>query len=154
MVEKTWQPLVPCEKNSQALVMREMMTMGQLECILILQCSLLIALRKRYFCVVEFILNENREEESLCAMVAKFLNDNKPKILLQTSSMILTFVEFVKCWWNCLGFNPEGTNLRRKKEICSIRQARAIRTFPDAAMQWQPRNVQKKHYAFAELLFC
>ena len=57
--------------------------MGQLECILILQCSLLIALRKRYFCVVEFILNENREEKLLCAMVAKFLDDNKLKMSLK-----------------------------------------------------------------------
>ena len=59
------------------------MTMGQLECILILQCSLLIALRKRYFCIVEFILNENREEELLRAMVAKFLDDNKLKTSLK-----------------------------------------------------------------------
>ena len=87
------------------------MTMGQLECILILQCSLLIALRKRYFCVVEFILNENREEKLLCAMVAKFLDDNKLKMSLKKSEFIL--IKFVKCWRNCLGFKCWGNCLRK-----------------------------------------
>ena len=58
---------------------------------------------------------------------AKFLDDNKPKTSLKkwirtTSSMVLTFIKFVKCWRNCLGFNPERPYLRRrrrKEKICS-----------------------------------
>ena len=43
------------------------------------------------------------------AMVAQFLDDNKPKIhlkskfaLFQTSSILFNFISFVKCWRNFL----------------------------------------------------
>ena len=43
------------------------------------------------------------------AMVAKLLDDNKPKIhlkskfaLFQTSSILFSFIHFVKCWRNFL----------------------------------------------------
>ena len=68
-------------------------------------------------------------------------------VLLQTSSPLLTFIKFVKCWRNCLGLNPEGPYLKRKKRenllTYSIRRKGAIRKFPDAAVQWRLRNVQK-----------
>ena len=54
----------------------------------------------------------NREEKSLrrVAMVAKFLDDNKPKChlksgfaLFQTSSILFNFISCVKCGRNFLG---------------------------------------------------
>ena len=61
-------------------------------------------------------------------------------LLLQTSSLLLTFIKFVKCWRNCVGLIPEGPYLRKKKKkenlfTYSIRQAGAISKFPDAAVQ-------------------
>ena len=53
----------------------------------------------------------NGQEKSLrhVAMVAKGLDDNKPKIhlksklaLFQTSSTLFNFISFVKCWRNFL----------------------------------------------------
>ena len=58
------------------------------------------------------IVDVYRQEKSLrhVAMVAKFLDDNKPKrrlkcgfALFQTSSSLLNFIYFVKCWRNFLG---------------------------------------------------
>ena len=56
-------------------------------------------------------------------MVAKCLDDNKPKIHLkskfavfQTSSILFNFILFVKCWRNFLGLNPKGPYLSLEKE--------------------------------------
>ena len=58
------------------------------------------------------IVDVYREEKSLrrVAMVATFLDVNKPKrhlkcgsALFQTSSSLLNFIYFVKCWRNFLG---------------------------------------------------
>ena len=48
----------------------------------------------------------NREEKLLShvAMVAKFLGVKKSgSALFQTSSILFTFIKFVKCWRNFLG---------------------------------------------------
>ena len=55
----------------------------------------------------------NREEKSLrhVAMVAKFVDDNKPKIhskgeftLFYPSSILFNFIKFVKCWRHFWGW--------------------------------------------------
>ena len=103
--------------------------------------------------------SRNREEKSLrhVPMVAKFLDDHKPKILLksefalfQTQSIFFNFIQFVKCWRNFLGLNPKGPYLSVEKEkenfyvvfTFSIKQAREIRKFHDAVLQRRLRNVQ------------
>ena len=71
--------------------------------------------------------------------------------LFQTSSIIFSFIQFVKCWRNSLGLNPRGPYLSLEKEkenFCavftdSIEQAREIRKFHDAIVQRLLRNAQK-----------
>ena len=62
---------------------------------------------------------------SLChvAMVAKFLDENKPKTslkselaLFQTTPILFNFILFVKCWRNFLGLNPKGPYLSLEKD--------------------------------------
>ena len=64
-----------------------------------------------------------REEKSLrhVAMVAKFLDDNKPKTsreftLFQTPSILFNFNQFVECWQNFLRLNPKVPYLSLEKE--------------------------------------
>ena len=38
-------------------------------------------------------------------------------VLLQTSSRLLTFTKFLKCWRNCLVFNPEESKKKKKRKI-------------------------------------
>ena len=91
--------------------------------------------------------NAHRVEKSLhhIATVAKFLDDNKPKpslksefALFQTSSILFSFIEFVKCWQNFVGLNPKVQYLSLEKEIhnfCGVvftnskGRAREIRKF-------------------------
>ena len=65
----------------------------------------------------------NREEKSLrhVAMVAKFLDDNKPKAF-QTSSIFFNFIEFVKRWRNFLELNSKGPclGLEKEKHFCVV----------------------------------
>ena len=104
----------------------------------------------------------NREEKSLrhVAMVAKFLDDNKPKshlkskfALFQTSSILFNF----KCWQNFLDLIRKTVSEKEKETFCvvftySVKRAREIRKFHVAVVQ--RRNVQKKRDAHAKLLFC
>ena len=64
-----------------------------------------------------------REEKSLrhVAMVAKFLDDIKPKTsreftLFQTPSILFNFNQFVECWQNFLRLNPKVPYLSLEKE--------------------------------------
>ena len=114
-----------------------------------------------------------REEKSIrhFAMVAKFLDDDKPKIhskskfaLFQTSSMLFSFIQFVKCWRNFFGLNPKGPYLSLEKEkepFCtvftySVKRVSEIRKFHVAVVQRLLKNVQrklKKRDVRAKLLF-
>ena len=101
----------------------------------------------------------NGEEKSLrhVAMVATFLDDNKPKIhlksklaLFQTSSTLFNFIWFVKCWRNFLDLIRKDK--KTKKKLCvvftqSIKRAREIKKFHVAGVQRRLRNVQKKRDA-------
>ena len=64
---------------------------------------------------------ESREEKSLrhVAMVAKRLDDNKPKTWVHTVSNFIDLIQFhfkfVKCWRNFLGLNSKV--LKKKKKI-------------------------------------
>ena len=87
-------------------------------------------------------------------MVAKFLDDNKPKIhlksefaLFRTYSVLLNFIQFVI--GEISGVKPERTvfKLRKRKFLCcvtySINQERDIRKFHVAVVQRWLRNIQK-----------
>ena len=71
--------------------------------------------------------------------------------LFQTSSILFSFIQFVKCWRNSLGLNPKGPYLSLEKErenFCavftnSIKWAHEIRKFHLAIVQRLLRNVQK-----------
>ena len=89
-------------------------------------------------------------------MVAKCLDDNKPKIrlkskfaLFQTSSNLFNFIQFVECWRNFL----------EKETVCvaftySVKRAREIRKFQAAlVVQRWLKNVQKKRDTRAKLFF-
>ena len=106
------------------------------------------------YCSPPFTPMVNGEEKSLrhVAMVAIFLDDNKPKIHLKSKfALFQTSFEF----------NPKGPYLSLNKEketFCvvftySIKRAHEIRKFHAAVVQRRLRNVQKKRYARAELLF-
>ena len=97
----------------------------------------------------------NREEKSFrhVAMVAKLLDDNKPKIhviskfaLFQTSSILFNSIHFVKCWQN-----PRGPylSLEREETFCvaftnSVKRAGEIRKFHVAVVQRWLKNVEKE----------
>ena len=97
------------------------------------------------------------------AMVATFLDDNKPKIhlkskfaLFQTSSTLFNFIWLVKCWRNFLDLIRKDK--KTKKKLCvvfthSIKRAREIRKFLVAVVQRRLRNVQKKRDARASCCF-
>ena len=72
-----------------------------------------------------------REEKSLrrVAVVAKFLDDNKPKTsreftLFQTLSILFNFNSFVECWQNFLRLNPKVPYLslenEKKENFCVV----------------------------------
>ena len=71
--------------------------------------------------------------------------------LFQTSPILFSFIQFVKCWRNSLGLNPKGPYLSLEKErenFCavltnSIERAHEIRKFHVAIVQRLLRNVQK-----------
>ena len=71
--------------------------------------------------------------------------------LFQTSSILSSFIQFVKCWRNSLGLNPKGPYLSLEKEketFCavftnSIERVREIRKFHVAIVQRALTNVQK-----------
>ena len=69
--------------------------------------------------------------------------------LFQTSSVLFSFIQFVKCWRNSLCLNAKGPHLSLEKEnFCtvftnSIERAREIRKFHVAVVQRRLRNVQK-----------
>ena len=97
------------------------------------------------------ILYVNREEKSLgyIAMVAKFLNDNKPKIHLK--SKFAQFHLICQMLAKFSGFNLKGPYLSLEKEketFCvvftySIMGAREIRKFHVTVAQRRLRKVQK-----------
>ena len=101
------------------------------------------------------------------AMVAKFLDDNKPKTWICTvpNFIDLSHFQFVKCWRNFLGLNSKGPSLSLEKEqenFCVlftyfIKRRRETSKFHVAVVQRQRRNVKKqkkKRDACAKLLFC
>ena len=71
--------------------------------------------------------------------------------LFQTSSILFSFIQFVKCWRDSLGLNPKGPYLsleKEKEKFCavftnSIERVREIRKFHVAIVQRPLRNVQK-----------
>ena len=69
--------------------------------------------------------------------------------LFQTSSILFSFIQFVKCWLNSLCLNAKGPHLSLEKEnFCtvftnSIERAREIRKFHARVVQRRLRNVQK-----------
>ena len=100
----------------------------------------------------------DRTEKSLrhVAMVAKFLDDNKPKTsLLKWVRTVSSFIDviqfnlFVKYWRNSLGLNPKGPclSLEKKKEnfwdVLTYFVKRVIRKSYVAIMQRLLRNVHK-----------
>ena len=108
-----------------------------------------------------------REKKSLrhVAMVAKFLNDNKPKrhlksgfALFQTSLIFFNFISFVKCWRNFLGWIRKNRSLE-KENFCvvltySIKRARETSMFHVAVVQQRLRNVQKSVMHVQSFYFC
>ena len=97
------------------------------------------------------ILYVNREEKSLgyVAMVAKFLNDNKPKIHLKSKFALFHLICQMLAKFS--GFNLKGPHLSLEKEketFCvvftySIKWACEIRKFHVTVMQRRLRSVQK-----------
>ena len=103
----------------------------------------------------------NREEKSLrhVAMVAKFLDDNKPKTSLKKGiRTVSNFVDFIPFHLICQilatlfqVLNPKGQDLSLQKGkenfyvvfTCSIKWAREIRKFHVAVGQQRLENVQK-----------
>ena len=87
-------------------------------------------------------------------MVATFLDDSKPQIhlnsefaQLQTSSILLNFIQFGKCWRNFLGLNPKGPYLsleekKKRQLLCPVHLLHKARAFHVAGVQRQQRNVQ------------
>ena len=71
--------------------------------------------------------------------------------LFQTSSILFSFIQFVKCWQDSLGLNPKGPYLsleQEKQKFCavftnSIERVREIRKFHVAIVQRALTNVQK-----------
>ena len=71
--------------------------------------------------------------------------------LFQTSSILFSFIQFVKCWRDSLGLNPKGPYLsleKEKEKFCavftnSIERVREIRKFHVAIVQRALTNVQK-----------
>jgi len=102
-------------------------------------------------------------------VVAKFLDDSKPKIHLKRVFALFQVFDLIKfhsarqCWGNFLGLNPKGPYLSSEKEnvcavfTCSIKQAREIRKFHVSVVHRRLRNVQKsvmhvQSYCFAKKL--
>ena len=91
-------------------------------------------------------------------MVAKCLDDNKPKIHLKSEFALFQNFKISKFHLIChmltkfSGFNPKGpypTLEKEKETICvvftySVKRARKIRKFHVAVVQRRLRNVQKK----------
>ena len=83
-------------------------------------------------------------------MVAKFLNDNKSKrylnsrfALLQTSSIIYNFIQFVTCWRNFLGWIRKArTSMFRKRKFLCCAHLLYWKFHVAVVQQWL-RNVQK-----------
>ena len=103
-------------------------------------------------------LHTRNREKSLhhVAVVAKFLDDNKPNkslkslfTLFQTSPILFNLISFGKSWRNLL-WDRIYRYLSLEKEsdnFCvaftySIKQAREIRKFHVIVVQWRQRNVQ------------
>ena len=71
--------------------------------------------------------------------------------LFQTSSILFSFIQFVKCWRDSLGLNPKGPYLsleKEKEKFCSvftnsIERVREIRKFHVGMVQRALTNVQK-----------
>ena len=101
-------------------------------------------------------------------MVAKFLDDSKPKrhltsgfALFQTSSILFNFTLFCQMLAKFSGLNPKGPYVSLEKEkqnFCVllsyyIKRAREIRKFHVAVVQQRLRNVQKCMDAGAKKFF-
>ena len=116
----------------------------------------------------------NREEKSSrhVAIVAKFLDDNKPKTSLKkwirTVSNFIDLVQFLfylsnkvgEILWGGGGLNLKGPylSLKKKKNLCvvftySLKQAREISNFHVEVVQRRQRNVEKSkmHVLFSLL---
>ena len=82
--------------------------------------------------------------------------------LFQTSSILFSFIQFVKCWRNSLGLNPKGPYLSLEKErenFCavftnSIERKHESRKFHIAISATTAKKCTKKRDARAKLLFC
>ena len=68
-------------------------------------------------------------------------------VLLQTSSILFNFIQFVKCWRNYPGVNPKGPYVSLKKNCLyltyAIKRAPEISKFHIAVVQLRLKNVQK-----------
>ena len=83
-------------------------------------------------------------------MVAKFLDDNKPKTsLIKWIRSVSNFIDLVKCWQNSLGLNPKGPYLSLQKEKENfmltnvVKRVRKIRKFHVAVMPRRLRTYKK-----------
>ena len=83
-------------------------------------------------------------------MVAKFLDDNKPKTsLIKWIRRVSNFIDLVKCWQNFLGLNPKRPYLSLQKEkenfmlTYFVKRVRNIRKFHVAVMQRRLRTYKK-----------
>ena len=108
-----------------------------------------------------------REEvvTSLCHG-SKILNDNKPKIHLESKfsmfqTILFNFIWFVKFWRNFLDLIRKDRIWlwKKKKEACVVftylvTLVREIRKSHVAIAQRRLRNVQEEHDTRAKLLFC
>ena len=108
-----------------------------------------------------------REEvvTSLCHG-SKILNDNKPKIHLESKfsmfqTILFNFIWFVKFWRNFLDLTRKDRIWlwKKKKEACVVftylvTLVREIRKSHVAIAQRRLRNVQKEDDTRAKLLFC
>ena len=82
--------------------------------------------------------------------------------LFQTSSIVFSFIQFVKCWRNSLGLNPKGPYLSLEKErenFCavftnSIERAHESRKFHVAISATTAKKCTKKRDASAKFFFC
>ena len=65
-------------------------------------------------CIFTAKIVERRSRYAMLPLVAQFLDDNKAKhhlksgfTLCQTSSILVNFIQFVKCWRNFLGIRKD-----------------------------------------------
>ena len=102
-------------------------------------------------------------------MVAKFLDDNKPKrylksgfALFQTSTIFSYLISFIcQMFAKFSGLNPKGPYLsleRKIENLCvvltySVNRAREIRKFHVAVVQQRLRNVEKSVMHVQSCLF-